>query len=154
MRRRGTLVLGAGARELLLFAAAYLIYFGVRALTEGAVPEAVRNAVRIQSLERAVSVDVERAVQDLILRRETLVDAANAVYMYGHWPVLIVGGVLLFRYPRRVLPAAPRLPAVGGVGLAMFALFPVAPPRLRDSASWTRSRRRPAATGSSCRPRS
>ena len=53
--------------------------------------------------------------------------------MYGHWPVIIVTGVLLFRHRR---PHYYRLRNAcllsGMVGLVIFALYPVAPPRLTD----------------------
>ena len=61
----------------------------------------------------------------------SLVDAVNAMYIWGHWPLLIVGGFLLFhlgqgeyRRLRTVILLS------GGLGLVVFALFPVAPPRL------------------------
>lgn len=53
--------------------------------------------------------------------------------MYGHWPVLLGAGVLLFRYRRsdyRVLRDACLLS--GLFGLVIFAAFPVAPPRLTN----------------------
>jgi hypothetical protein len=121
----------SGSRELVLFAIAYLTYFGVRAITEGSVAEATGNALSIVHLERAVGIDIEGRVQQLIVGSHTLVGAANAMYIYGHWPLLIVGGILLFHLRR---PQYDRLRSVcllsGAFGLIVFALFPVAPPRL------------------------
>ena len=69
----------------------------------------------------------------MVVGSRTLLDLVNAVYIYGHWPVIIVGGILLFRYRR---PHYYRLRNValltGLVGLVIFAFFPVAPPRLTD----------------------
>ena len=95
----------AGLRELGIFALAYLTYFGVRAITEGRPRAAVDNAIGLFDVERALGVDSERLVQDAILDNPTVVDAANALDIWGHWPLLIVGGI------------------------------PVAPPRLAGSAS-------------------
>jgi membrane-associated phospholipid phosphatase len=121
----------AGRRELLVFAAAYLVYFGVRAMTEGDAAAAVRNALRLHRLERTLDVDWEAAVQRVVLNSRWLLDAANAVYMYGHWPVLIIGGALLFHLRRGEYFRLRNVCLLSGaLGLIVFALFPVAPPRL------------------------
>ena len=123
----------AAARELAVFATAYLTYFGVRAVTEGAPWRAFDNAAAVFRFENGLGIDWEGAVQGTVVRSRFLVDAANAVYIYGHWPVLIAAGVLLYRFRR---PSYYRLRNVclitGLVGLVIFALFPVAPPRLTD----------------------
>ena len=142
-------------REIATFAAAYLTYFGVRALTEGAPWRAFDNAVALFRLESDLGLDWEGAVQSTVLRSQFLIDAANAVYIYGHWPVLIAAGILLFRYrPRSYYRLRNVCLLTGLVGLVVFALFPVAPPRLTDLPWSTRSRATPRATGRSCRPRS
>jgi hypothetical protein len=123
-----------GRRELALFAAAYLTYFGVRALTQGAVPNAISNAVGVMHLERVLGIDVEDSVQDVVAGSHTLVDAANALYIWGHWPLLIVGGVLLFHLaPEHYYRLRNVCLLSGAFGLVVFALFPVAPPRLAPS---------------------
>jgi len=123
----------AGLREIAVFVAAYLTYFGVRALTEGAVPQAHHNAGAVVDLERELGMAVEGQVQRAVLPHPVLVDAANAVYMYGHWPVIITGGVLLFRYRRQDYYRLRNAFLITGlVGLVVFAVFPVAPPRLTD----------------------
>ena len=120
-------------RELGIFALAYVVYFGVRALTEGTAAAAMQHALDLIRFERQVGLDWERTIQDGIVGSRLLVDVANSVYMYGHWPVIIVTGVLLFRHRR---PHYYRLRNAcllsGMVGLAIFALYPVAPPRLTD----------------------
>lgn len=123
----------AGAREVAVFALAYLTYFGVRAVTEGRVSHALANARELIDLERDLGLAGERAVQDLVLGSELLLDIANAVYIYGHWPVLIVGGVLLFRYRRPQYRLLRNSCLISGLaGLVIFTVFPVAPPRLTD----------------------
>ena len=120
-------------REIATFGAAYLTYFGVRALTEGAPWRAFDNAVALFRLESDLGLDWEGAVQSTVLRSQFLIDAANAVYIYGHWPVLIAAGSLLFRYrPRSYYRLRNVCLLTGLVGLVVFALFPVAPPRLTD----------------------
>ena len=78
-------------------------------------------------------------VQNTVVGSGILLDAANAVYIYGHWPVIIAGGILLFRYRRRHYYNLRNAALLSGlVGLVIFALFPVAPPRLTDLRSSTR----------------
>lgn len=117
-----------------MFALAYVSYFGVRALTRSDVSRALGNAVDVLRVERHLHLDWEGAAQGVVIGRGALVDAVNAVYIWGHWPLLIVGGVLLFHVGR---PEYRRLRTVilisGGLGLVVFALFPVAPPRLADT---------------------
>jgi membrane-associated phospholipid phosphatase len=123
----------AAVREIATFAAAYLTYFGVRAVTEGAPWRAFDNAVALFRFEADLGLDWEGAVQSVVLRSQLLIDAANAVYIYGHWPVLIGAGLLLFRYrPRFYYRLRNVCLLTGLVGLVVFALFPVAPPRLTD----------------------
>ena len=103
-----------GLREFAIFAAAYLTYFGVRAITEGSIPRRWPTPGRIAHIERLAGVDWEGAAQSAILGHDALVRLANWVYIFGHWPLLLLAGVLLFRYrPAGVLPAARRLPDLG-----------------------------------------
>jgi hypothetical protein len=124
----------SGRRELAIFAAAYLTYFAVRALTQGAVPRAVANAIDVMHLERVLHIDVEGSVQAVVAGSRTLVDAANGLYIWGHWPLLIAGGVLLFHLaPDHYYRLRNVCLLSGAFGLIVFALFPVAPPRLAPS---------------------
>jgi len=120
-------------RELGIFALAYLVYFGVRAITEGTTARAMDHAVDLIRLEERLGIAWERSIQDVVVSSRLLVDLANGVYMYGHWPVIVIAGVLLFRHRRPhyyMLRDACLLS--GLVGLVIFSLFPVAPPRLTD----------------------
>jgi hypothetical protein len=120
-------------RELGIFVIAYLIYFGVRSITEGTAAAAMQNAMDLVRLEQGLGIAWERAVQDAVLGSRLLLDAANAVYIYGHWPVIIVTGALLFRHRRHHYYRLRNACLLSGlVGLVIFALFPVAPPRLTD----------------------
>jgi membrane-associated phospholipid phosphatase len=123
----------AALRELAIFAAAYLTYFGVRAVTEGRPWRAFDNAMAIHRIEVDLGLDWEGVVQNAVLGSQLLVDITNAVYIYGHWPVLIGAGVLLFRLRRAHYYRLRNVCLLTGlVGLVIFTLFPVAPPRLTD----------------------
>lgn len=120
-----------GLREVGLFVAAYLVYFGVRAITQGSAPAAVRNAEDIHRLERAAGIAWERPAQLAVLGHDAVVRVANWVYIFGHWPVLLLAGILLFNLRRREYLLLRNVCLIsGGLGLVVFALFPVAPPRL------------------------
>ena len=120
-------------RELGIFVVAYLVYFGVRAVTEGTAATAMAHAMDLIRLEQRLGIAWERAIQEGIVGSRLLVDAANAVYIYGHWPVIILTGVLLFRHRRGHYYRLRNACLLSGlVGLAVFALYPVAPPRLTD----------------------
>jgi hypothetical protein len=122
-----------GLRELAIFVAAYLTYFGVRAVTQGHPGSAVDNALWLFDVERRIGMAWEQGLQEVVLRRHAVVDLVNAVYIWGHWPVLIVGGVLLFHLRRRQYYALRTVCLISGaLGLLVFALFPVAPPRLAN----------------------
>ena len=77
-------------REVALVAGAMLVYFGVRNLTAGAPDEAFANGQRIANFERWVGIDWEDAVQASIARSDVLVMLANWVYIWGHWPVILL----------------------------------------------------------------
>ena len=120
--------------ELMLVAAAWLTYFGTRALAEGQRSEAMARGRSILRLEEDLGLSWEHEAQGLLEGRDWLLDVANWIYVWGHWPVIVACGIWLFR---RHPPAYRRLRDAifvsGGIGLAIFALLPVAPPRLLDA---------------------
>ena len=132
--------LGVGAdrriaflREAALMLFAFFAYFAVRSLTEGSVVDALRHARLIEDIERSIGLFVEPTLQAAIAGEQWLVDLANWVYVWGHWP--FIGAVAIWLYRRR--PEGYRLYRnafliSGGIGLVIFMAFPTAPPRLAD----------------------
>jgi hypothetical protein len=89
--------------------------------------------MRLHRLEVDAGIDWEGAVQRTVLDNQVLVDLANVVYIYGHWPVLLGAGVLLYRHRRSHYYRLRNVCLLTGlIGLVIFVLFPVAPPRLTD----------------------
>ena len=82
----------AGVRQFGLFALAYVVYFGVRAITQGSSAQAARNAMDLIRVERAFGIAWEGPVQQAAMESRVLVEAANAVYVSGHWPVIMSPG--------------------------------------------------------------
>ncbi len=121
---------GVALQFLLVFIAA-LFYFGVRGLTQGSVEDAVEHGRDVLRFENVLGIDIERAVQEFVLRHHALVTLANWVYMWGHWPVIAVTLFLLYRHDRRrYLLLRDAMFLSGAIGLVIFASYPVAPPRL------------------------
>jgi hypothetical protein len=122
-----------GRRQLAIFALGYLTYFGVRAVTEGRVDRALDNAAGLMDFERWLGIAWEGTIQSLVAGSQVLQDVVNAIYIYGHWPVLIAAGFLLYRFRREQYYSLRNVCLLtGALGLFVFALFPVAPPRLTD----------------------
>jgi membrane-associated phospholipid phosphatase len=126
---------GEAIREIVLAGLAALAYFGVRNLTAGSAATAFANADRIMRFEDTTHLDWERSLQARIIESTTLTNAVNWVYIWGHWPVIVTVGIVLFLRRReryRLLRNA--ILVSGGIGFVFFAVLPVAPPRLADPA--------------------
>ncbi len=121
------------ARQIAFVGAAVLLYFVVRGLTQGSVGDAVDNGMALLRLEHRLGLDREAWAQDLILGRPVLVDLANWIYIWGHWPVIAATLLWLHHAHRRhYLLLRNAMFLSGAVGLVIFATFAVAPPRLLD----------------------
>ena len=120
-------------RQLVLVALAALAYFGVRGLTEGEIAAADRRAESLLSLERHLGLDFEQGLQDALGQSDLLVNVANWVYIWGHWPVVIATLAWLWvRHQDDFLELRNAMFISGAIGLVIFATFPVTPPRLLD----------------------
>jgi membrane-associated phospholipid phosphatase len=127
-RRVGWLTAG---REVLIIAASVVAYFTVRGWTEGAYETAASNARSLIELERALGLYREPWLQSGIVGHRWAVNLMNWVYMWGHWPVIFLAACWLFvRRPRTYYLLRNAFLLSGGIGLIVFATFPVAPPRL------------------------
>lgn len=119
-------------REVALVFGAILLYFLVRGLTEGSPELATAHGHDVLAFERTLGVQREAGVQAMVSGdvRTTLV---NWVYIWGHWPVITVVLIALHHFRRRhYLLLRNAMFLSGAIGLFIFALYPVAPPRLLD----------------------
>jgi membrane-associated phospholipid phosphatase len=124
---------GELAREVALVLLAYFAYFLVRGATEGSLTTATANAYDVVRLERDLGLFQERQMQDLIDGRQWLIDVSNWVYIWGHWPVIALVATWLFLSRRRTYYVFRNAFVISGaIGLFIFALYPLAPPRLVD----------------------
>jgi hypothetical protein len=119
------------AEQFLLIFGAALLYFAVRGYTEGSAGRAVQHGLDLLRFERRLGLDFELGLQAAIVDRHWLVTLANWVYIWGHWPVIGLSLFWLHRYHRaQYLVLRNGLFISGAIGLVIFALYPVAPPRL------------------------
>jgi hypothetical protein len=117
-------------REVGLFLLAYLLYSAGRFVAIGDVGTAVGHARDVLDLEQSLSLDVEGTVQDAFEGSWALW-LLNHVYLAAQ--LVVVPGALVWLYRRS--PAHYRMLrntvlATWLVALPIYALFPVAPPRL------------------------
>ena len=107
------------------------LYLTTRRLTMGNALDAANNARGILDLEAVLGIDVEHALQRLILESPSLITLMNWIYVWGHWPVLAITAIWLFmRHRREFMLFRNALIISGLLGLVVFAVFPVMPPRL------------------------
>ncbi len=119
-----------GMREVGIIALAAYIYFFVRGLIETRVTDAMDNAWSLVSLERRLGLFHEATIQRWLLDRDWLVTVANAIYIYGHWPVVAGTLAWLLVRHRALFPVFRSAMLVSGaIGIVFFILFPMAPPR-------------------------
>jgi membrane-associated phospholipid phosphatase len=120
-------------RELAVVGGGAVVYFGVRGLTEGNVAAANSNAGRLFEAEQALGIDVERTVQEPVARSDAFTAVVNWIYIWGHWPVIIATLLwLVLSHPAVYARTRNAMLVSGAVGMVVFALWPVAPPRLAD----------------------
>jgi hypothetical protein len=119
------------ARELVLVLVAYFAYFAVRGLTQGSDQRAVDHAHKIVSLEKAGGFFWEPAIQARLVDHHWIVTVANWMYIWGHWPLIGVVAAWLFLRRRDTYRLFRNAFFISGaIGIVVFVLYPVAPPRL------------------------
>ena len=94
---------------------------------------AVSHAHALLALEQRTGLDWEHAAQDGVEGTSWLGTAASWFYVWGYLPVIIVALVVLFvRRPYDYAFLRNALLAGGIVGLPVYVLWPLAPPRLTE----------------------
>ena len=119
------------AVQVVLVTAAIVVYFTARGLTQANPTRALGNARDVVAFERWGHLYQEPTLQRLVLGHHGVIDVLNWIYIWGHWPVIVV--VLLWLvhdHPERYRVLRNALFVSGCIGIVIFALFPVAPPRL------------------------
>ena len=120
-------------RDLLegaLVGAAFLLYFAVRGAVVDRPETAYANALDVIGVQRYLGFFWEPDMQDWIKDRLFLVQSANIVYFYLHFPLIIVFGIWLYFFRRhRYTLTRDSFLLSGAIALVIYWLYPVAPPR-------------------------
>jgi membrane-associated phospholipid phosphatase len=129
--RTSTIIRRTGVLEIGITVGAYFIYSIVRTLGANQEVEAKQRALDLVELERKLGFFWEVQMQSWILGNETVIKVFNAIYTYGHFPLIYAIGIWLFLWHRgRYVLFRNAFLISGGIGLVSFLLLPTAPPRL------------------------
>jgi membrane-associated phospholipid phosphatase len=119
-----------GRRELFLFLGAYLVYSASRCVSVGDLSTATGHAEWIVSLQQSVGVNIETSVQKA-LDGSWLIWVLNNLYLAAQ--LVVVPGTLIWLYRRNhdvYVKLRNTVLATWMIAIPIYALFPVAPPRL------------------------
>ena len=117
--------------QVLVVVLGVCVYSAVRGLGGTDAAAAVDHAHDLVAVERALGIYWEPELQQLALRQDLVLDVLNSVYIWLHWPLLGVVLVwLVRRHPRQFLVLRDALVVSCAIALVVYALYPVAPPRL------------------------
>jgi len=121
----------AFALELAMVFAAMVVYFLIRGGLPEPVDEAVSRSNRIIDVERALGIFWERDWQEPVLKSRLLMQIANGIYVWGHFPVILATAFWLYwRSRERYNFYRTALLVSAFIGLWAYGFFPAAPPRL------------------------
>ena len=119
-----------GRRELFLFLGAYLVYSASRYVSVGDITTATGHAEWIVGLQQSIGVNVESSVQ-AALNGTAVIWALNNLYLAAQ--IIVVPGTLIWLYRRNhdiYVKLRNTVLATWLIAIPIYALFPVAPPRL------------------------
>lgn len=120
-----------GLHELVVVVAAFLVYFLIRGAVVGREAEAIARGIDLIELERRLGIYWELEMQSWILDSYWLIKTMNWIYFWGHMPLVIVFAVWLYFWHRRFYRLVRNaFLASGAIAVVIYALLPVAPPRL------------------------
>ena len=121
----------AGLHEAVVVVGAFLIYFVIRGAVVDRAGEAVASGIDLIELEQQLGIYWELEMQSWILDHFWLIKLMNWIYFWGHMPLVIAVAVWLYGWHRKAyFVTRNAFLASGAIGLVIYWLFPVAPPRL------------------------
>ncbi|MGE5596091.1 MAG: phosphatase PAP2 family protein [Hyphomicrobiales bacterium] len=109
------------------------LYFLLRGIRPDDVDGSVRRSLAVINFEQRVGIFEEVRLQELFLPHHWLMNVANLIYAWGHYPVLLAIALWLvikdpvrFRFVRNVMLVS------ATIGILTYWLLPAAPPRLME----------------------
>ncbi|HET6692003.1 MAG TPA: phosphatase PAP2 family protein [Miltoncostaeaceae bacterium] len=125
---------GSGVRELVIALSAYGAYSLVRGLFGGTLAVGRDNAADLVSLEKALGLYVEPGMQRFFVDHSLGMPFWNSLYVVSQVVVLPLTLFLVYRYRRPAYAFVRNMAIISwSAGLVVYALLPVAPPRLLAS---------------------
>ena len=119
--------------QVALVLGALFAYMAVRFITKGQRRLALENARDLLNFEKLFGIDWERGAQAAVIRRPPWRWFFDTVYVWTYWPMVILTLIMFWRRDRRRYQLfRDALFISGAIGLVVFALYPVAPPRMLD----------------------
>jgi hypothetical protein len=117
--------------ELLIVVFLIRVYDLIKELGDRRRSVGLANARHVVALERTLRLDWERSVNQWVNRQHVLALVCSYWYQFAHETITLAVLAWLWWYrPTLYRRARNALIAINVVGLTVFALFPVAPPRL------------------------
>lgn len=110
---------------------ATLAYFLIRGSVVDRAAEAFVRGIQVVHLERSLGIFWELSLQRVVLDNLALTQIFNWIYFWLHLPLILSFGLWLYVFHRhRYVLIRNAFMVSGGIGLVIYSLFPVAPPRL------------------------
>jgi membrane-associated phospholipid phosphatase len=110
---------------------AFLIYFVIRGAVVDRAGEAMVRSFNLIDLERRLHLYHELELQSWILDHYWLIKTMNWIYFWGHMPLVILVAAWLYIWHRKAyFVTRNAFLASGAIGVVIYWLYPVAPPRL------------------------
>jgi hypothetical protein len=117
--------------QFALWGIADLLYEGVRGLVAGRYDVALANARAVIALERATGTFFEQRLQSMFVASQTLMDAANWIYMNAQFTVNLVFLAFIYSQRNEIFYFVRNMFFVAmGIALVVHLAVPVAPPRM------------------------
>lgn len=119
-----------GLYEFTLVIILFMFYFATRGLVAGRAADAFHNAYQLMQLQHWLGISWELTLQSWIIQYDTLVWVMNAIYVYTHMPALILFAIWVFIWHHdRYREVRNVFLGLLAVGLLIYTLIPLAPPR-------------------------
>lgn len=120
-----------GLHEIFVVVVSFLIYFVIRGAVIDRASEAIERGQELLRLQQTLGLDWETTMQGWILDRFWAIKTLNAVYFWGHMPLIILFAVWLYLKHRHAYTLTRNaFLASGAIAVIIYWAFPVAPPRL------------------------
>lgn len=131
VRRAWTITARLGLHEAVVVVVAFLIYFVIRGAVVDRAGEAMVRSFNLIDLERRLHLYHELELQSWILDHYWLIKTMNWIYFWGHMPLVILVAAWLYIWHRKAyFVTRNAFLASGAIGVVIYWLYPVAPPRL------------------------